>query len=214
MLMETKQPHPDSSADFRLTTTTELLEALGRGSGASVWLGFLERYTPVLRGVAGKLGLGPEDAEDVAQQTLMEFVRDFGRGRFDRNRARLRTWILSILRHRVADIRRLRARDAAVAGVRTAAEGPSDEQMDGLWQREVDRRQIEEALELLRTRWRTSAASLRAFELTALRDVPAKAAALECGLSVNAVYLAKFRFTQRLKEIVAELAPAYSEDLR
>lgn len=211
--MDATPIQPVPSRDLRLTTTTELLEALRRDVGASAWSGFVARYTPVLQGVAAKLGLGPDDAEDVTQQTLLEFIRDFRRGEFDRRRARLRTWIFSILRNRVADIHRLRARDASALGVLATGEVPTDELLDDLWQRQVERRQLEEALAALRGQSQISPRSLLAFELTVLRDVPPEAAASECGLSVNAVYIAKSRVTKRLELLVAELASAYSEEL-
>lgn len=208
-----ERPPPNDSAARRLTTTTELLDALRRGPQASAWSGFVDRYTPVLRGVASKLGLGPDDAEDVAQQTLMEFIRDFGRGSFDRRKARLRTWLLAILRHRVSDLRRLRARDAAVLGIQPIPDAPGDEVLDSLWQRQIERRRLEEGLAAIRTESKLSAKSLLAFELTVLRGVPHEAAAVECGMTVNAVYIAKGRVLRRLESLVAALDLAFSEDL-
>jgi DNA-directed RNA polymerase specialized sigma24 family protein len=45
---------------------------------------------------ASRLGLDSNEAEDVAQETLIEFVRAYGGGNYDRSRGRLSSWIFSI----------------------------------------------------------------------------------------------------------------------
>jgi RNA polymerase sigma-70 factor (ECF subfamily) len=199
----------------RLTTTTELLVALRRGRDEPAWNLFVDRYRPVLVGVARQLGLGAEDSQDAAQQTLLEFVRDFGLGRYDRTRSRLRSWLMAILRHRVADLHRLRVRqgtrdsrsDIELAELDRSA----SETLDRMWQSELDRRVLEEALGRLRADAQIADRSLRAFELTVLQDVPAEAAAEACGMTVNAVYIARGRIASRLRRIIAALEPAFDE---
>ena len=187
-----------------------------------MWNLFVERYRPVLVAVGQRLGLGPEDAQDVAQQTLMEFVRDLGRGRFDRSRGRLRTWMLAILRHRVVDLQRLRG-GLSAAGVSSGppsddslamevADPAAEEAVERLWQAAVDRRVIDMALGQLRGDRRVAAKSLEAFELTVLHEVPPEAAAKACGMTINAVYIARSRVAARLRRLVDLLAPAYEEE--
>jgi hypothetical protein len=52
----------------------------------------------------------------------------------------------------------------------------------------------------------------RGIELVALRGVPAQAAAEQCGMSVDEVYVAKNRVTRQLREIVTEMTKAYDDE--
>src|SRR5262249_475580 len=88
----------------RTTTTTLLLESLKDPGNQSVWREFDGRYRSIIIGFARNLGLNEEDAHEVAQQTLTEFVRDFSNGKYKRDRGRLRSWIIGIAQHRIADL--------------------------------------------------------------------------------------------------------------
>jgi len=63
----------------------------------------------------------------------------------------------------------------------------------------------------LRETGRVQANTMLAFELFAIRGVPAEEVATQCGISVDAVYVIKNRLTGRLREIVQELTIAYDE---
>ena len=54
--------------------------------------------------------------------------------------------------------------------------------------------------------------TLRAFELVALRGVPAAQAGEQCSMSVDQVYVARSRVTKRLRVLVDELTAAFEED--
>lgn len=197
--------------------TTAMLVSLRRGRDDPAWDVFVERYQPILVGVARHLGLGAEDALDVTQQTLLEFVRDFQADRYDRSRGRLRHWVLGILRHRVADLQRMHGRERRHArsvgeAPPAAIDGVPADVIEGAWQREVDRRMLEDALQSLREQTRVSPQSLKAFELTAIRGVPAEAAASACGMSVDGVYVARSRVAARLRQILSDIERAYAEE--
>ena len=193
-----------------LTTTTQLLEALRVQDDDGAWSLLVERYQPVLRGIGRRLGLRDVDAEDAAQQTLVDVVRGLREGRFDRERGGLRRWTLAILRRRISDIQRLQVR--ATRGVLEAGasgEQPLDDgRLDGLWNDELHRHILGLALARLRTETRLADATLRAFELTAVREVPVEAAAEECGMTREEVYVARNRVLSRLRTIIADLEAA------
>ncbi len=203
------------------TTTTALLDSLKDVSNAPVWQEFDARYRPILHGFARTLGLQEEDAADVAQQALAEFVRDYRLGRYERGKGRLSSWLITIARHRAMDVHRSggRRRDwrgqsafEQVQGARPPEAMQDVAGDDARW--ETERRQAVLALALtkLREESRTNEATIRAFELTAIRGVPSDAAARECNMSVDEVYVAKNRVTKRLREIVAQLDDVYKED--
>ena len=80
-------------------TTTQLLEGLADPANQAVWQVFDARYRPVLLAFARRLDLSAEDAADVAQEALTRFMTALREGRFDRDRGRLRSWMVGIARH-------------------------------------------------------------------------------------------------------------------
>ena len=83
--------------------------------------------------------------------------------------------------------------------------------LTAVWEDEQRRLIIVRAMEVLR-KGRTAEPTLRAFELVAVRGVPAEEVARECGMSVDEVYTAKNRVAGRLRQIVGELTAAWREE--
>ncbi|MCC6676310.1 MAG: RNA polymerase sigma factor [Phycisphaerales bacterium] len=192
------------------TTTTALLESLRDPAQDAVWREFDARFRPLLTALAVRLGLEVGEAEDVAQETLAEFVRAYRAGRYDRTRGRLSSWIISIARNQIARRRRAVGRDAGRRGESALADLSDTAHLTAVWEEEERHLIILRAMELLRA-GRTSEAKLRAFELVAVRGVPAEEAARQCGMTVDEVYTAKNRLITRMREIVDELTAAWRE---
>ncbi len=194
-------------------TTSMMLASLRDANNDQAWSGFDARYRPILAGVARRVGLSEEDAAEVAQQALAEFARDYRAGKYERGRGRLSSWLIGIAHHRALDcLRRHKVRKEA-RGVSAMVDMPCErEHLSAVWEIERQQAILQEALTLLRSTSRTSAESIRAFELVALRGLPAKQAAEECAMSVDDVYVAKNRVTSRLRDIVRELTAAYDAE--
>lgn len=101
------------TAEYNTTmtrTTTELLGSLKSGSqgGEGAWNELLKRYRPVVMKFARHLGLSEADAEDAAQQTLMELRSLYLAGRYDRAKGRLRSWLYGIARNQIRNSRKPR----------------------------------------------------------------------------------------------------------
>jgi DNA-directed RNA polymerase specialized sigma24 family protein len=93
-------------------TTSTLLLRLRDFEDAEAWDGFVHRFrSPILR-FAGSLGIRDTDAEDVAQETLLAFARDYREGRYDRERGRLSHWLFGIAYRRALAQRRRNLRRA------------------------------------------------------------------------------------------------------
>lgn len=191
-------------------TTTRLIEQLRDPANAVAWTSFDQRYRPVLIRFARSLGFGPEAAAEVAQQALVEFVFAYRAGRYSRERGRLSSWLLGIVRNvaaRASRSRRAAAGDVALTEV--AAPLPEEARLTQIWEREREAALLIEALARLRQSTRAKEHTLRAFELAALRGVPAAEVAAQCGIDVDTVYVIKNRFTKRLREIMRELTDAF-----
>lgn len=196
----------------RQTTTTLLLEALHEPSNETVWQEFDARYRPILVGLARQLGIQPDDAEEVAQETLTQFVRDYRAGKYDPSKGRLSAWIIAIARHRVLDMHRARGKRRKWRGDSALSHLPDEEQLTRIWDAERDRVIFEQALAELREKSNVSTTTLRAFEMYALEGTPVETVARECGLTVAEVYRVKNRLTKRLREIVSRLNGIYAEE--
>jgi RNA polymerase sigma-70 factor, ECF subfamily len=197
---------------YALTTTTALLHTLRTSDDGEVWDHFVARYTPILRAIARRLGLSEEDASDVAQQTLLQFVGGIRAGNYDRSRGRLRSWIVSIAENRSRDIQR-HARGRASGGLPLDAESDRMATLESWWEEEERAHIAAAAWDELRAGERNDDKGVQVFELVALRDVPPLEASRQLGMTVGAVYAAKYRIASRLKEVIERLTSVYAADL-
>lgn len=199
---------------LRNTTTSALLEGL-RDPADPVWSQFDARLRPVLIGFAQRYGLNASDAADAAQETLSDFFVHY-RTRYDRSRGRLRTWILSIARHKIADIRQARAKKLGTGAGSTENAPPMIEQTpaaerdaEDIWRAECKRFLLQRAMQELPDAGRIQPRTIRAFRMHALEGYAAAQVAQRLGMTTEAVYMAKHHCLQRLRTIVAELAELY-----
>lgn len=194
------------------TTTTLLLDSLNDPANESVSREFDERYRPILIGMARRFGLDPHDAADAAQEALAQFFRDYRAGKYDRERGRLRSWLMRILHNRVRDLQRAAARrrehrgDSAMIGL------PDPDEMEGAWEQEERRAILKRALLVLRSETNTEERTIRVFELVALDQAPASSVAENFSMETAEVYRIKNRLAKRLRGIVETLTDAYRTD--
>ena len=186
-------------------TATALLEGLSDSANDTVWREFDAHYRPIIVGFARKLGLNLEDAADVAQETLVCFVRDYRAGKYDRGRGRLRTWISGIVRCRVADFKRFQARRREQRGYSALFEVPDEPRLTAIWDEERREAILQQALTELRENTKLNDRTIRAFELYVLNQRPAADVARELGINVGDVYLAKNRVAERLRDTMTRL---------
>ena len=191
------------------TTTSVLLEGLHDPANDSVWREFDGRYRPIIVGFAQRLGLTPADAADAAQETMVQFLRDYRAGKYERGRGRLRSWIIGIARHRVADLHRRKAARKEWRGVSAIAELPDEQGLTEIWDAECQRAILAAAFAELEGQSRLNARTIQAFKLQAVDQTPPAEIAATLGMSLRAVYLAKHRCLGRLREIMSTLTAAY-----
>ncbi|MBC7773117.1 MAG: sigma-70 family RNA polymerase sigma factor [Pyrinomonadaceae bacterium] len=195
----------------RSTTTTLLLESLHDPLNQEAWSALDHRMRPIIHGVALRLGVSTEDAADVAQETMTNFLRSYRSGQYVRGKGRLRDWMCGIARNRVMDLHRSRSRrrEAAVdVGDIARIEESGVRQ---LWNEEERKTILEQSMQELREKSRMSERTIRAFEMVLL-GVPDREVADQCGMTVPEVYVAKHRVATKLRQIVAELTAAYDQE--
>jgi RNA polymerase sigma-70 factor (ECF subfamily) len=196
---------------FATRTTTKLLDALRDRANEPAWAQIDARYRPVIAGLARRLGVSQADAEEVAQRSLAEFVRAYREGRYDRTKGRLSSWILGIAHHTTLRVLRTGRREGT-PGATVLAEVADEPALRSIWADERDRAILARAMALLRDESGIDDRTLLAFELAAMRGVPAAEAGSQCGMTAEQVYVAKSRVTKRLRELVSALTAAFEED--
>ncbi len=192
-------------------TSLTLLEGLRDSGDTRAWKRFDDRYRPMVVAFGRKLGLSLEDAEDVAQETLLRFVKAYAQGKYDRERGRLRSWLFGITQFRINDFRmKLKSREKEkliaertdVPGFMANVEDPNH--MSRIWDEEWAQSVLRECLD--RVRQETDPVNMRAFELYMLEDWEPERIAEHLGITRQAVYRAKNRIKDRIKKLEKEIA--------
>lgn len=184
-------------------TTTQFLSGLRDARNSAVWSEFCGRYRPVLLAFGRRLGLDVHDAQDAAQDALMGFVAAYRKGRYDREKGRLRTWLYAISSHKIRDLQRRRCREKVVsnAGEDTAIleRLPDDHSISELWEVEWERAVLAACIDQVRRE--VKPASLRVLELCVFQKRSVDEVAADLGMTREAVLKARTRVLSRMREI-------------
>lgn len=188
-------------------TTTTILHQLRDERNDRAWERFVNRFRDPLVAFARRSGLSSADADDAAQETLVELARSLREGRYDRDKGRLSAWLFGIarrcvLRHRQREARS-RERPFDDEASRTIDPPADEKSVKDLWNTEWERWAWTACLE--RARAEFEPATLRAFLLVVQGERAAESVAEELGVPVKAVYNAKHRVLKRLRELRDEL---------
>ncbi len=184
-------------------TRDSLLVRLANAADHEAWLAFTAIYRPLIYRIARRRGLQDADAQDLAQRVLCSVAGAIGGWQSTPRRARFRTWLHTVARNAVIDHLRAAAPDMPAGGttalmrLHAAADSrlnPAD--VDREYQRELLRWAAKEI------RGEFEEATWLAFSLTAIEQRAIPAVADELGKSVGAVYIARSRVMQRLREKV------------
>lgn len=186
-------------------TRDSLLVRLADTADHEAWCQFTAIYRPLIYRLARRRGLQDADAQDLAQRVLLSVAGAIGQWQAEPKRAKFRTWLHTVARNAVIDHLRAAQPDVAEGGttaqlrLQEAAddrERQADEELEREYQRELFRWAAREVRdEFAETTW-------LAFWRTAVEGVPIPAVADELGKTVGAVYIARSRVMQRLREKV------------
>lgn len=210
-------------------TTTLLLNSLKDQRDDAAWSEFDARYRRVIEDFARSAGLRDDDAAEVAQQTLFDFVKSYRLGRYSRERGRLHSWIIGIAQNKVADCFRAKPRSArggdasSIGDVGSSTSGggghvdegeasfdlSDSEQVTRVFDEHLRHAIFTKALDRLRIESQMDEATIRAFELVSIRGVTVEAAARECGMKPSEVYVAKHRVLTKLRSMVEDITRAW-----
>lgn len=194
---------------YRETTSTALLEGLHDVENHAAWREFDERFRPMLVNFCARLGLTGEDAADVAQETILHFVRDYRAGKYDRTRGRLGPWLMGIARHRLSDAFTKKAARREARGESAMVMLPDESELGALWESECRRAVLENAMQEMTQSSRVSPLTLEAFRLHVVDELSVEDVASRLGTTPRMVYLAKHRCLRRLRGFVDMMSERY-----
>ena len=188
---------------MRWVTTTQVLEELKTSNEAQVWRRFCDHFRPVVVDFARRLGLSATDAEDAAQETMVEFLKAFRGGKYDREKGRLSNWLFGVARRVILNLRSHRPLERLVADKTTGTSFwdliQDDHSIKHSWENQWRQMVLTRCLE--QARRELDSKVFEAFELYALSEMPVDEVAQRLRMSRNAVYIAKSRVLSRLREL-------------
>lgn len=193
---------PNNSPEW--VTTSTMLQRLSERDDRGAWERLSDRFLRPIQAYARARGLGNEECEDVAQETLMAFAQAFKRGDYDREKGRLSHWLFGIAWRRIDHVRRkgrigpgeiVRPADTA-EWLNFAAPNAVSPEWEEVWERAM----LEDCLRQIRREFEPE--TVRAFEMLVLQQSSIEQAEQELSLTRNALAIAKHRVSKRIRELI------------
>ena len=121
----------DSEASLKQVydrTRMSLIERLSDWEDQRTWDEFYQTYWRLIYSVSLKAGLGPDEAMDVVQETILTIAKQWrGGGKYDPGKGSFKTWLLNITRWRIADQYRKKQRNPAAMNQSGGSRGADGE---------------------------------------------------------------------------------------
>ncbi|VTS00837.1 RNA polymerase sigma factor [Tuwongella immobilis] len=191
-----------------MDTSPSLLERLNHHPDAADWRRWYDLYTPLIRNWLGGLGLRFADVEDLVQDVLAVVVRRLPEFRHNARVGAFRKWLRGITvnclrEHLRAGKQCPVAADQAVLAERLDQLADEQSSMSQQWDAEHDRLVMRKLLEQVRAT--VEPTTWDVFEQFALNGRSAAQVAQQFRISTNAVFIAKSRVLQKLRQEAAGL---------
>jgi RNA polymerase sigma-70 factor (ECF subfamily) len=177
-------------------TPSSLLERLRQPFDPQAWARFVALYTPLIYSWARRTGLQESDAADLVQDVFVTLLQVLPTFAYDRHQS-FRKWLrtITINKWRKNSKRPERRVVQPLEGQPEPAAVGDD--LEECWEAEYRQHLVGQALRLMRRDFEET--TWKACWETAAAGRPAADVAAELGLSVGAVYAAKFRVLNRLR---------------
>lgn len=165
------------------------------------WTEFAEIYTPLLYGYCKKRGIQQADAADIVQDVMRSVALAMRTFEYDPEKGKFKGWLFTAVRHAIGryfkNLKRRPLTPADSQFIEMLESTPEEsEQVD--WDRDYQRELLKWALDKVKPEFAERIWNV--FEQTALHGRAPADVAEEIGMTKNAVAIAKFRVTKRLKE--------------
>jgi RNA polymerase sigma-70 factor (ECF subfamily) len=185
-----------------MNETRQSLLLRARTGEEEAWKDLTDLYRPLIIGWLNRQGVPAVDLEDLSQDVLLSVVKHLPNFEHSGHRGAFRSWLRTIVCNRTIDYWRAVGGAQASGGSGAAAAlqqiADPDSDLNRQWDEEHDRYVLGCLLDLVEQEFEP--ATLRAFRRLALEGASGAEVAEELGLSVAAVYMAKSRVLQRIRQ--------------
>jgi RNA polymerase sigma-70 factor, ECF subfamily len=194
-------------SDFPETSHSLIARVKDLADGAA-WTEFLGIYRPVVYRLARRRSMQDADAQDVTQRVFLAVSQAIDRWEPGSDRPPFRAWLVTVTRNAITKAL-LRSRPEVGAGTSSLMElleaQPSDDpETTAEFVAEGRREALRWASEQIRAEFSESTWML--FWRTAVQGSSVAEVAAATGRSAGAIYMARFRVLQRLKQKVQEVS--------
>jgi RNA polymerase sigma-70 factor (ECF subfamily) len=176
-------------------TPTSLLDRLRQPFEPEAWTRFVALYAPLIYSWCRRVGLQESDAADLVQDvfvTLLDVLPTFNYDREQSFRGWLRTITLNKWRNRC------KKRDHQAVPTSALNHVPGADNLEAAWEAEYQQHLVARALRIMRADFEEK--TWKACWEMVVAGRPAADVATELDLTVGAVYAAKFRVLDRLRQ--------------
>jgi RNA polymerase sigma-70 factor (ECF subfamily) len=183
--------------------TSNSLLVRARNGDETAWERLAHLYRPLIVGWLRRHGVVHHDAEDLTQDILLSVARHLSDFMPSGRQGAFRCWLRTITVNRTRDFWKARSHrlpNVEAAGVEEFTRQLEDPEsaLSREWDQEHDRYVVQRLLEMMEQTF--EAVTVRAFRRLVLEGASADQVADELGMSKGAVYVAKSRVLQRLRQ--------------
>jgi RNA polymerase sigma-70 factor, ECF subfamily len=176
-------------------TPSSLLERLRQPFDPEAWARFVALYTPMIYAWARRIGLQEADAADLVQEVFATLLKVLPTFAYDRQRS-FRKWLQTVTINQWRKERK-RWERRMVQTAQGQPEAVAGDELESCWELEYHQHLVRRALHIMRSDFQEQ--TWTACWKTIVEDQPAAKVAVELGLTIGAVYAAKFRVLNRLR---------------
>lgn len=189
-----------------MQVTRQSLLHRAQGGDEKAWHDLITLYRPLIVGWLRKQNLRPHEIDDLSQNVLLAVVKHLPSFAHSGQRGAFRCWLRTIARNTLANFwsefwkihgRESSPNDPDPESILRQLEDPRSE-LNRLWDEEHDQYVLRCLLDLMELEFEP--ATIQAFRRLALDGASGAVVAVELGLSIGAVYVAKSRVLKRLRE--------------
>jgi RNA polymerase sigma-70 factor (ECF subfamily) len=186
-----------------MNETQQSLLLRAQNGEQDAWKDLTDLYRPLIIGWLQRQGVPARDLDVLSQEVLLSVVKHLPRFEHTGQRGAFRSWLRTIVCSRTSDYWRAtepRLQADGGSGATAALEQIADPNSDlnRRWDEEHDRYVIDCLLDLVQEEFEPT--TVRAFRRLALDGASGAEVAAELGLSGAAVYMAKSRVLQRIRQ--------------
>ena len=195
-------------------TRHSLIVKLRDPADSAAWSEFVELYEPLVYRLARRKGLQDADSRDLVQEVFRAVAGAVDR--WDPDRGSFRGWISRIARNLTINFlaragNHVRGSGATSIQDLLEAHPAHDQSATAVFEHEYKRQLFQSAAAAVKGEF--APATWQAFWQTAIEDRPPATVALELGLSLGSVYVARSRVLARIRRRVETLAEDSLDDL-